>query len=275
MLRQPMPQDLVTGLIHVQDDSRPVCWKTGTSTGFHDAWALAFDDTWLVAVWMGNNDGRASRQLVGAWAALPLAAELIREMPRDFNKLQQTDNYSQKVQVCADSGLPVSPACPRSYERKLPKELYLHRRCNVHATSLEGITAERWPSSPHNWNLASIPRAQKPAQNDYNSAINTSYSAKFQIKSPVNHAKFVLTHEQGADQIELTTSLDSREFVVSKAKLHWYLNGNYLGAATPVEPLLWKMSPGQHSLACMTDAGVMDRVTITVEEPQKGIALKL
>lgn len=275
MLRQPMPQDLVTGLVHVQDDSRPVCWKTGTSTGFHDAWALAFDETWLVAVWMGNNDGRASRQLVGAWAALPLAAELIRNMPGDSNRTPQTNNYNHKVQVCADSGLPISPACPRSYERSLPKDLYLHRRCSVHSLTFDGSTTAYWPSTPHSWNLASIPRPQSTIQIEQNTTEHSAYRIKFQIKSPTNQAKFVLTHEQGADQIELTTSIDSKELAAHGSTLHWYLNGSYLGTASPAKPLLWKMSPGKHALACMTDAGVMDRVTITVEEPEKGFELKL
>lgn len=43
-----------------------VAVKTGTSSDYRDAWAVAFDDRYLVGVWLGNLDRRSMREVTGA-----------------------------------------------------------------------------------------------------------------------------------------------------------------------------------------------------------------
>ena len=43
--------------------------KTGTSTDYRDAWAIAFDYQHTIAVWMGNLDGSAMDGVTGAVGA--------------------------------------------------------------------------------------------------------------------------------------------------------------------------------------------------------------
>ena len=48
------------------DNSAPVFWKTGTSHGFRDAWSIGVFDHYVLAVWIGNFDGRPmARSSVG------------------------------------------------------------------------------------------------------------------------------------------------------------------------------------------------------------------
>ena len=54
-----------------------VAWKTGTSSGHHDAWCAAVTHRRTVVVWMGNTGGESSPALVGQEAVAPLALELI------------------------------------------------------------------------------------------------------------------------------------------------------------------------------------------------------
>jgi penicillin-binding protein 1C len=53
--------------------------KTGTSTGFRDAWAFVYDAEWTVGVWVGNFDGRPMVKTSGAVGAAPLAIEVLVE----------------------------------------------------------------------------------------------------------------------------------------------------------------------------------------------------
>ena len=53
-----------------------VAWKTGTSSGHHDAWCAAVTPRLTVVAWLGNPDGRGSPALVGQEAAAPLALGL-------------------------------------------------------------------------------------------------------------------------------------------------------------------------------------------------------
>jgi penicillin-binding protein 1C len=49
-----------------------VCYKTGTSYGFRDAWSVGFDGRHTIAVWVGRADGAAVSGLTGRTAAAPL-----------------------------------------------------------------------------------------------------------------------------------------------------------------------------------------------------------
>ena len=49
-----------------------VCYKTGTSYGFRDAWSVGFDGRYAIAVWVGRPDGAAVAGLTGRTSAAPL-----------------------------------------------------------------------------------------------------------------------------------------------------------------------------------------------------------
>jgi penicillin-binding protein 1C len=49
-----------------------LAYKTGTSYGFRDAWAVGYDGRHTVAVWVGRPDGAATPGLAGRTAAAPL-----------------------------------------------------------------------------------------------------------------------------------------------------------------------------------------------------------
>ncbi len=62
-----------------------IAWKTGTSWGGRDAWALGFDARYVAAAWVGRPDGTPLPGATGASLALPLLArlfELLPAMPR-------------------------------------------------------------------------------------------------------------------------------------------------------------------------------------------------
>ena len=62
------------GASHV--DTRPFLWKTGTSSGNVDAWALGHDGRVALGVWVGRFDGAGHPSYVGAAVAEPILAEL-------------------------------------------------------------------------------------------------------------------------------------------------------------------------------------------------------
>ena len=118
------------GAIGVQ---APVCWKTGTSTGNHDAWSFAFNAQYVVGVWVGNNDRRPSPLLLGARAALPLAGRVFRRLPASTDSTWPAAGDDLRgVDVCPLSGLPASEWCPQSKSVTMSRGLYLNRLCDVH-----------------------------------------------------------------------------------------------------------------------------------------------
>lgn len=59
-----------------------VAWKTGTSYGFRDAWAIGGTRRHTVAVWIGRPDGTPLPGQYGAVTALPLLFQVVDSLPR-------------------------------------------------------------------------------------------------------------------------------------------------------------------------------------------------
>ena len=61
---------------------RTVAYKTGTSYGFRDAWAIGYDSAYTVGVWVGRPDGSFSPGRMGRDAAAPVLFEVFDMLPR-------------------------------------------------------------------------------------------------------------------------------------------------------------------------------------------------
>ena len=65
-----------------RSSTAPIAWKTGTSYGFRDAWALGVSNTHTVGVWLGRPDGTPSPGQYGAVSAAPLLFQVFRTVSR-------------------------------------------------------------------------------------------------------------------------------------------------------------------------------------------------
>ena len=91
--------------------SRPVAWKTGTSFGFRDAWAVGTDARYTVGVWVGNADGEGRPELIGSKAAAPLLFDLFELLPDGEWFVPPYDALPEWA-TCATSGLRAGAHCP-------------------------------------------------------------------------------------------------------------------------------------------------------------------
>ncbi len=268
MMEQPLPEELEPNLIRAIGAPNRVCWKTGTSTGHHDAWAFVFNGQYLVGVWMGNNDGRASSRLVGARSALPVAARVFRALlSSSVAPWPDPANDLRTVKVCAVTGLPASSWCRNTREESVPRGQLLNRICDVHypAPGREGEVIERWPGAAKGWDLAKVaaPRVAREGTVEAQAARRQG----LRIHEPADKGEYILTGETEGDRIRLSSSLDA------ESALYWYLDDRYLGASNPEAPLTLALSPGRHVVACMTPNGAMDRAIFNVAEPRAGLKI--
>ena len=60
---------------------RGLAWKTGTSFGFRDAWAIGVSDRHTVGIWVGRPDGTPNPGFFGANAAAPLLVDVFAALP--------------------------------------------------------------------------------------------------------------------------------------------------------------------------------------------------
>ena len=63
------------------DSSKKIAWKTGTSFGYRDGWAIGTSSEYVVGVWIGNADGEGRPGLTGIAAAAPLLFDIFGLLP--------------------------------------------------------------------------------------------------------------------------------------------------------------------------------------------------
>ena len=264
MLAQPFPAELSEGLTRRDGNAARVCWKTGTSTGYHDAWTFAFNQHYLVAVWLGNNSGATARELVGARAALPLAAKIFRELPAQSGPSWPGPSPGNAaVRICAQSGLPATAQCPEAALWQLPQSIWRHRTCGLHpATQVGvGVLAER-PAGPARWDLAQV--NTRTAEADVAGPVSRALG----IVVPAQGAEYVLSGVAGGDRLRLATSLGDAE------PMHWYMDDRYLGQAGNGTPMYWPLALGEHRATCVAADGRTASVGFVVVAPVVGEAVR-
>jgi penicillin-binding protein 1C len=252
MLEQPLPRELRDGFVHARGAPARVCWKTGTSTGYHDAWTFLFDRRYVVAVWLGNSGGKPSKRLVGGTAALPLAARIYRLLPNTAPPALESREHLRTVDVCAHSGLPLSAWCPASKKAYMAQQHYLNRRCDVHRPARDGAVTAVWPGSPMTWDLA---RVRVTLQEE-----TTPVQRALHIETPAHRGVYVLTGEEDGDTIALQAKAGG-------GPVHWYMNGAFVGTAATGSPLIWPLEAGSHLAACLTPAGESATAQFEVVHP--------
>lgn len=169
----------------------PVAWKTGTSYGFRDAWAIGGTPGYTVGVWVGRPDGTPLPGQYGAITALPLMLEVVDSLPRRPGRSRPPPPATvQKREICWPLGLPAEAQPPSlCHQRReawllagsqpptLPEREARHwgpgrLALEVDADSGERLSAEcrlphrrqareiaRWPGLAYPWLPAALRRA--------------------------------------------------------------------------------------------------------------------
>ncbi len=92
-----------------------IAWKTGTSFGFRDAWAIGTTPDYVIGVWAGNADGEGRPGLTGITAAAPILFDLagiMKHVPWFTPPFEEMTT----IRVCSKSGYRAGPDCPETEE---------------------------------------------------------------------------------------------------------------------------------------------------------------
>ena len=114
ILRSSPPPDgrMAAGSIK---DPRPIAYKTGTSYGFRDAWAMGYSPSWTVGVWTGRADGTPRPGFYGRNTAAPLLFAV-------FDRLPVETEPDRLAPVASGLSTAVSPPVPRALRRFVDRD---------------------------------------------------------------------------------------------------------------------------------------------------------
>ena len=113
------------------DSSKEIAWKTGTSFGFRDAWAIGSTKDYVVGVWVGNADGEGRPGLVGVATAGPVLFSVFDLLPKSTWFAEPSDAMAE-VKVCKESGYIAREYCKEVVETLVPESGITTQACPFH-----------------------------------------------------------------------------------------------------------------------------------------------
>lgn len=130
------------------DIGYPLALKTGTSSGYRDAWTAGFTHERTIVVWLGNADGSPMRDVTGGSGAGPLFADLMRRAMQDVTTREPLwpADALHVAHVCPLSGAVATDACPDAVARRFAADSEPTQPCAVHRQVSE--TSEGMVCSP-------------------------------------------------------------------------------------------------------------------------------
>lgn len=222
-----------------------LAWKTGTSSGFRDAWTVAYNPEFVIGVWLGNAGGKPSDFLVGRKAATPLVWDICRSLyPTGSGPWFARPATIEEREVCADSGQTASRNCSKIIRDHAIKDVSRYETCEVHRQGKEPI----WPVEVEAF-LRTRPAAAAGA-------------GELVITAPADGSSYLYLPEMDPSRnqrIPFTASFSN-----SAAELHWFVNDHYLGTSKSGVPLFWPLSKGRHRVVCSDPMGTSRGVVISV-----------
>ena len=94
------------------DSSLKIAWKTGTSFGNRDAWAIGTNSRYVVGIWVGNATGEGRPTLTGVTSAAPILFDVFNLLPRQ-RWFETPYKDLDEVEVCKLSGSLAKEGCPK------------------------------------------------------------------------------------------------------------------------------------------------------------------
>ncbi len=250
--------------------SQVIAWKTGTSYGFRDAWAIGVTPNYTVAVWVGNADGEGRPDLTGISAAAPVMFDVFAVLPTSgwFNP----PYFDLKtVKTCKQSGLLASENCtdtifepapavktktlPCSYHKKIYLDKDLHYRVsktcfpgdNVVETSWFVLPpAQEWFYKTQHWEYKPLPPIHPACRSESDNQKNID------LIYPFYGADIYIPNETAGVRGQVILKATHRN---PNSTLYWHLNDVYLGQTTGNHELPISPEPGIYTLTLVDDNG--------------------
>ena len=280
-------------------NNQQIAWKTGTSYGFRDAWAIGVNERYTVGVWTGRPDATPLPGRFGAYAAGPILFEVFRVLPRSPATLVGNKPASvSQTTICWPLGQRVEDTPPEAcqeqktawiVEGKVPPTLpnlqqpswsaslqtvWLNPTTGLRVTP-ECTSSERvaklmaqWPVALNAWLAPSIlARMQLPALDP---------SCPAQIQQTANKA-LVIQHLTPNTRLVLpskaniNSALDNKGVTIAlmaeggQGYYLWLVNGEIVGKDDGHAGLRYTFSQaGDYVITVIDAAGAAAKVTVQV-----------
>ena len=250
------------------DSSKQIAWKTGTSFGFRDAWAIGVTKEYVVGVWVGNADGEGRPGLVGVQAAAPILFDVFDKLPNS-DWFEKPFDEMTEVEVCSKSGFRATDICedtklefvqnaglktaPCPFHMLVNVEATENYQVNTACERLENIKQKSWFVLP-------------PLMEYYYKDKNPFYKPlpKFRndcLGETKTSMKFIYPSEKSTIFLPKNFDGQKNELVLkvahsnNDAKLFWYLDTVFIGVTEEKHEFSINLNTGSYVISVTDNFG--------------------
>ena len=251
------------------DAAVPIAWKTGTSYGHRDAWAVGVTPEVVIATWVGNADGEGREGIIGSATAGRLLFRIANSIGSSTSWFTPPYEDLEWMFMCKMSGMLKGPNCLEIDTALMPLSVVHTEVCNFHQMiyvdsseqyrlnehcGKQGIWMSHFTVDPLAWQYMKLshPEIRELPPLDPDCKL---------LKSEENNMAFV--HPSPGDKILLPIDLNGleQELVVQvahqseDASIHWYLDEHYIASTTEFHNISIKPVSGNHSITVVDHEG--------------------
>jgi penicillin-binding protein 1C len=262
--------------------SGDLAWKTGTSFGFRDGWAVGTTPAYVIGVWAGNADGEGRPGLTGTGAAAPIMFDVFNFMGNDASFVMPREDMTV-IKVCRQSGYRAGPDCPeteevwanpaglRSEACPYHKTVHLNKTRTLRVTDKcvdQGeIINEKWfvlpPAMEYYYRQKHpeykvLPPTAPGCTDDKTIAI-----MEFIYPSP--GVKIFIPRDQTGSMTRVIPEIAHR---IPSKKIFWHLDDRYLTTTRFIHQIELMAGPGPHVLTAVDEDGNTIRCPFIITNPE-------
>lgn len=251
--------------------SQPIAWKTGTSFGFRDGWAIGITPDYVVSVWIGNADGEGRPGLTGVKAAAPLMFDLFRQLPRSRQWFQSPKGEMTSMKICPESGHRATDLCTSAKWASVPKSCVQTAPCPYHQVihldksqsyrvdsdceSVYNMTHKSWfvlPVMVEKYYKFNHPN-YKPLPDYKPECLAMLQEKTLHIMYPKPKGKLYIPVEINGNPGKVILEASHRNPTTT---LYWHLDDQFIGQTKEIHQLAVHPDGGQHKLTVVDENGV-------------------
>lgn len=245
-----------------------VAWKTGTSFGYRDGWAIGVTPKYVVGVWVGNADGEGRPGLTGIQTAAPILFDIFSVL-KPGKWFTPPYDEMEKAGICRLSGCRASENCEpvdtmwiqkaglRSEACPYHKMIHLDQsgqyRVNSACEDVNNMQHVSWFVLPPamEWYY----KSKNPTYRElppYRSDCEVQGLGAMEIIYPKQFSKIYVP-------VELDGTMGKTIFEVAHRKantvIYWHLDGKYLGSTQNIHQMGLNPDEGIHTLTLVDEDG--------------------
>jgi penicillin-binding protein 1C len=266
----------------VFSSSQKIAWKTGTSYGHRDAWAVGMTPDYVVGVWAGNASGEGRPALTGVNYAAPVLFDVFAQLPHGKWFSMPYDDML-KIAVCRKSGYRASLICdevdtvwvakagietdPCPYHTVIHLSDDRKYRVNSECASVNNMVHVPWFVLPpaQEWYYKSRNMDYKPLPPIHPDCIVSEGQRQMELIYPQQNISVVLPRQLDGFQGKIVFRAAHRR---SSAVIFWHIDNQFIGSTQPPHQLPVAPDVGKHRLTLVDNEGNTIAGYFTVEEKE-------